>query len=264
MKLRNQRLTVILVPQGGAKTYSFQARADVLVTAGVLLLAMVLVTTTLMFTYGRYFHASRQTARLQNEVDRLQRQVQESDELRRQLTSNEQLRRQVLGLIAAGVPTGDSSVTSQVDMLLAGGDFSTESQDLEAREHDFVRAVPRSWPIRGPVTREYLSASKDGRAFHPGMDIAAPTGTPVRAGASGTVSFAGWDPEYGYLVVVDHGMGTETRYGHNSRISVSVGERVERGQLIAAVGSSGRSTAPHLHFEIRREGIPVDPRKYLD
>jgi murein DD-endopeptidase MepM/ murein hydrolase activator NlpD len=255
---------VILVPQGGARTYSFQARADVLVAAGVLLLLMLLVTTTLMFTYGRYFHASRQTARLQHEVDRLERQVQETESLRRELQVNEQLRRQVLGLIAAGVPTGDSTGTTKVDMLLAGGDFSTGSSDLRARQQDFVRTVPRSWPIRGPVTREFLSASRDGRGFHPGIDVAAPTGTPVRVAAAGTVSFAGWDPEYGYLVVVDHGMGIETRYGHNSRINVSAGERVGRGQLIAAVGSTGRSTAPHLHFEIRRDGIPIDPRKYLE
>jgi murein DD-endopeptidase MepM/ murein hydrolase activator NlpD len=86
----------------------------------------------------------------------------------------------------------------------------------------------------------------------------------VRAAAAGTVTFAGWDPEYGYLVILDHGMGLETRYGHNSRLTVGVGDRVERGQPIAGVGSTGRSSAPHLHLEIRKDGIAMDPRQYLE
>jgi murein DD-endopeptidase MepM/ murein hydrolase activator NlpD len=264
MKIRNQRLTVILVPQGGARTYSFQARADLLVAVGVAFAVILLVTITLMFTYGRYFQASRQTARLQHEVERLENEARVTEDLRRELQQNERIRRQVLGLMAAGTPGGDSAAPGEVNALLAGEEISTGAEDLRAREQDFVRSVPRSWPVRGPVTREFLSASTDGRGFHPGIDIAAPTGTPVRAGAAGTVTFAEWDPEYGLLVVLDHGMGIETRYGHNSRINVAVGDRVERGQIISAVGSTGRSTAPHLHFEIRRDGAPIDPRKYLE
>ena len=76
--------------------------------------------------------------------------------------------------------------------------------------------------------------------------------------------YAGVDPEYGNMVVIDHGLGLETRYAHNARLTVRAGARVTRGQLIAAVGSSGNSTAPHLHFEILKHGVPVDPRKYLD
>jgi murein DD-endopeptidase MepM/ murein hydrolase activator NlpD len=86
----------------------------------------------------------------------------------------------------------------------------------------------------------------------------------VRAAATGAVTFAGTDPEYGNLVIVDHGLGLETRYGHNERLAVRVGDRVTRGQLIAAVGNTGRSSAPHLHFEVRKNGVPVDPRQYLD
>lgn len=260
MRLRNQRLTIILVPQDGARTYSFQARVDVLVTAGSVLLLMLLVTVTLMFTYGRYFHASRQAVALQSEVERLRRDLRQVEDLRNQLAKNEETRRKVLGMMARGAPGADTIGTATASM----GSPAVPSEELRARQEDFARSVPRSWPVRGPVTKEFLSAGRDARTFHPGIDIAAPTGTPVRAAASGTVTFAGWDPEYGYLVVVDHGLGIETRYGHNSRLSVAAGDRVERGQPIAAVGSTGRSTAPHLHLEIRKDGLAVDPRQYLE
>jgi len=86
----------------------------------------------------------------------------------------------------------------------------------------------------------------------------------VLAAGNGTVTFAGTDPEYGNLLIIDHGLGLESRYGHNSRLSVRIGDRVTRGQPIATVGSTGNSTAPHLHLEIHKDGVPVDPRKYLN
>jgi len=260
MRIRNQRLTIILVPQGGAKTYSFQARVEMLVVAGSLVGVLLLVTLTLMFTYGHYFLASRQTAQLQDQVHRLEHDLEQIDVLKRELADNEKTRRKVLALMAAGQASPDSVATMAANV--AGAGFA--SDEIRERQEDFVRSVPRSWPLRGPVTKDFLSSSQDATGFHPGIDIAAPTGTPVRAAAAGAVTFAGWDPEYGYLVVLEHGLGLETRYGHNSRLSVSLGDRVERGQLVAAVGSTGRSTAPHLHFEIRKEGIAVDPRKYLE
>ena len=260
MRIRNERLTVILVPQGGARTYSFQARVGVLVVAAGLLVVLQLVTITLMFTYGRYFHASRQSGRLQQRVETLERELHEVEMVREELARSERTRRQVLGIMAAGKGTPDSMAFASSGGL--GPEIGTE--DLRASEQYFSRVVPRSWPTRGLVTQEFLAANQDARRFHPGIDIAAPAGTPVRAAAAGSVIRAGWDEQYGYLVGIDHGIGIETYYGHNSRLTVSLGQRVERGGLIGWVGSTGRSTDPHLHFEVRREGIPVDPRQYLD
>ncbi len=260
MRIRSERLTVILVPQGGARTYSFQTRVGVLVAAGVLLVALQLVTITLMFTYGRYFHASRQTGRLQKRVETLERDLREMERVRQELAASEHTRKQVLALMAAGKATTDSlGFTTAASMAPQIG-----TDELQASEEYFSRSIPRAWPTSGFVTQEFLAANRDARRFHPGIDIAAPEGTPVRASAAGTVTFAGWDPQYGYLVAIDHGMGIETFYGHNSRLTVTTGQRVERGALIGWVGSTGRSTAPHLHFEVRKDGIPVDPRKYLD
>jgi len=116
------------------------------------------------------------------------------------------------------------------------------------------------WPVSGPVTSGY--GWRWGR-MHEGIDIAVPTGTPVVAAASGRVIVAGWMGGYGNLVVVDHGGGLATAYGHNSSFAVGSGSTVSQGQTIAYAGSTGNSTGPHVHFEVRVNGSPVDPLGYL-
>lgn len=117
-----------------------------------------------------------------------------------------------------------------------------------------------SWPVTGRISSKY---GMRWGSMHHGVDVAVPTGTPVRASAAGRVSFAGWNGGYGYLVTIDHGNRVETRYAHNSRIVVRVGQHVQRGDLIAYSGNTGRSTGPHVHFEIRQNGQSVDPMNYL-
>lgn len=117
-----------------------------------------------------------------------------------------------------------------------------------------------SWPARGRISSTY--GWRWGRQ-HEGIDIAVPRGTPVRAAAPGRVVYSGWGGGYGYLVSIDHGNGVVTRYAHNSRLVVRVGQRVSRGQVVAYSGNTGNSTGPHVHFEIRYRGRPVDPLPYL-
>jgi murein DD-endopeptidase MepM/ murein hydrolase activator NlpD len=116
------------------------------------------------------------------------------------------------------------------------------------------------WPVHGVVTSGY--GWRWGR-MHEGIDIAVSSGTPVVAAASGTIIVAGWMGGYGNLVVVDHGNGIATAYGHNNTVTVGVGQAVAQGQLIAYSGSTGHSTGPHVHFEVRVNGAPVDPFGYL-
>ena len=116
------------------------------------------------------------------------------------------------------------------------------------------------WPAHGVMTSPF--GWRWGR-MHEGIDIAVPSGTPVVASASGTVIVAGWLGGYGNLVVIDHGNGIATAYGHNTNVTVGVGQQVAQGQLIAYSGSTGHSTGPHVHFEVRVNGSPVDPLGYL-
>jgi murein DD-endopeptidase MepM/ murein hydrolase activator NlpD len=123
-----------------------------------------------------------------------------------------------------------------------------------------VSASGLIWPVHGPVTSGF--GWRWGR-MHEGIDIAVPSGTSVVAAASGTVVTAGWLGGYGNLIVIDHGNGLATAYGHNSSLAVGVGQQVAQGQLIAYSGSTGHSTGPHVHFEVRVNGSPVDPLNYL-
>jgi murein DD-endopeptidase MepM/ murein hydrolase activator NlpD len=132
----------------------------------------------------------------------------------------------------------------------------------------FVRrtTVPSIWPVRGQVTAGFgqrMDPFSGEGAFHAGLDISAPYGTAVTAPADGIVYVAGRDAGYGNAILIDHGFGITTKYGHLSRINVVVGQEVRRGQVIGAVGTTGRTTGPHLHYEVHVNDTPVNPAKYL-
>lgn len=128
------------------------------------------------------------------------------------------------------------------------------------------RRGPSLWPVRGTVTSRFgprRSPYGQNTEIHPGIDIHAQYGMPVTASGEGEVIFAGRDPGYGRLVIVDHGDNIDTLYGHLSAIYVREGQKVRRGQPLGAVGSSGRATGAHLHYEVRVRNTPVDPKRYL-
>lgn len=156
-------------------------------------------------------------------------------------------------------------------------ELQATSQDIEAR----IRARQQQgastgqvvhgsgvfiWPTSGPITSPFgyrIHPIFGTQIYHSGIDIGVDTGTPIMAADSGVVVEADWLGGYGYAVVIDHGNGLSTLYGHNSELAVSPGQSVQQGQVIAYAGSTGYSTGPHCHFEVRVDGSPVDPMGYL-
>jgi len=129
-----------------------------------------------------------------------------------------------------------------------------------------LEGAPSLWPVQGPITSSFGEREDpfNGEgAFHKGIDISAPKGTPIRASADGVVETAAMENGYGREVLIDHGHGMKTLYGHMSGFTVTEGQSVVRGQVIGYVGSSGRSTGCHLHYEVQINGTPVNPHKYL-
>ena len=129
-----------------------------------------------------------------------------------------------------------------------------------------LASTPSIWPTRGWVTSDFgtrIDPYTAERKMHEGLDIATPIGQPVYAPSDGTVVFAGTEGGYGKVLVIDHGYGVKTRYGHLSEILVHLGDRVGRGDKVALVGNTGRSTGPHLHYEVRVNGVPENPRKFI-
>ena len=123
--------------------------------------------------------------------------------------------------------------------------------------------ISLSKPVSGIISSRFGARSSIRSSAHTGLDIATSTGTPVAAAASGTVTFAGWKGSYGNLMVITHSNGVQTYYGHCSKLYFSAGATVSQGQTVAAVGSTGNSTGPHLHFEIRVNGVAYNPQNYL-
>ena len=118
-------------------------------------------------------------------------------------------------------------------------------------------------PMSGTITSRFGAVSSRRVSRHTGLDIATSTGTKIKACAGGTVTFSGYKGSYGYMVVVNHGNGVETYYGHCSKLYVKAGQQVKQGDVIAAVGNTGNSTGPHLHLEIRLNGVAYNPQNYL-
>jgi murein DD-endopeptidase MepM/ murein hydrolase activator NlpD len=165
----------------------------------------------------------------------------------------------------------DSTVASPIGSELTEGSHPEVERNAEV-ESDSLRHVPRGKPIDGWITRGFSMNEYDFGGRHAGMDFAAKESTEVKVTADGTVNFVGWDDVFGNLVMVDHGNGYITCYGHNSKILVSSGDLVKRGEVIALSGNSGKSSAPHLHYEIRKvenpaaggNGVPIDPKDFLN
>lgn len=136
-----------------------------------------------------------------------------------------------------------------------------EEQETKWAHTPSICPVPNSWTSSGFGKRNDPFTGIP--TMHLGLDFSAPLGTPVHATADGVVTWAGWQPEFGRIVDINHGDGMVTRYAHNNKIMVKRGQKVKRGQIISAVGRSGRATAPHLHYEIRVNGTPVNPWRYI-
>ena len=152
------------------------------------------------------------------------------------------------------------------ETVLQEGESLRALERLISRAGKALASLPSRWPIRGAVNSEFGSRQSPWTQrgeVHSGIDIGAERGTPVHAPAAGTVSFAGSHGEYGLTVVVDHGEDLRTIYGHLSKISVKSGQQIARGAELGLSGNSGRSSGPHLHYEILVKNRPVNPRAYF-
>lgn len=165
-------------------------------------------------------------------------------------------------------------LTQKIRAFLKQIESSVRLEEVQQQEllqvlsdrRDLLASTPSTWPVKGRISSSFgmrSSPFQRGVNFHRGLDIAAPLGTPVYAPAKGVVAFAGIQSGYGNVIFVKHRAGISTRYGHLSKILVKEGQKVERGDVIGLVGNTGRSTGPHLHYEVRVGGVSVNPMKYI-
>ena len=156
-------------------------------------------------------------------------------------------------------------------LSFVSSDAKSETFDLSestSKLENYLSSIPILWPVNGGSIRDgygYRIHPISGvRSFHEGIDIAASSNTDIYASGSGTVTYAGYYGGYGYCLIIDHGYGISSLYAHCRKMLVNYGDSVEKGEIIAKVGSTGSSTGPHCHFEIQINGAPVNPLKFLD
>ena len=161
----------------------------------------------------------------------------------------------------------DERLDKQIRLVVAlRSEFMNQAYGTVSSVLNPTAETPNIWPVAGPISSYYgyrTSPGGIGSTFHEGVDIAGDYGTPISATAAGTVTQAGWVGGYGYLVEVKHADGIVTRYGHNSAVLVYEGQHVDQGSMIALMGSTGNSTGPHCHYEVRIHGEAVDPMYFL-
>jgi murein DD-endopeptidase MepM/ murein hydrolase activator NlpD len=245
------------------------------------ILVLALIAAGAFTSYLQMFWKAQTYDRLRADFDRVRGRVQvlEKDKQRstQQINTLENLAQTVSVAYGLNPPTtGDMAMDEDDNSVGAVKESIQEFNVLKAANfshifhhyaHQFQSHVqPSLWPVSGVLRSSFGSRtdpfSGEG-AFHSGVDLSAAVGTPIHATADGVVQFVGPNGRYGRLVVVDHGGGLQTYYGHLSQYMVVVGQEVRRNEVIALSGSSGRVTGPHLHYEVRVHGMPVNPYKYL-
>ena len=290
--MSDKRFTILVIPEGSHQVRRFGVRLSVLKRIAAAAVVLVLGLAGLITDYVL-------TNLDQNELERLQvENLSQREELHRLVVKLEDLRQEIVvlaqndakvrvmaklsapksdSMVGVGGPATQEDVNREfsviqqrIDEVRRQIDLRRESQEeiqgILNDQRSLLAAKPGGWPVKGWLTSSFgmrRDPFNGRRKMHEGLDIAARTGTSVTATADGIVSSVKTEPGYGKVVILDHGYGYRTIYGHNSRYYVKVGQRVRRGERIAAVGNTGRSTGSHVHYEIRLNGVPVNPRKYL-
>jgi murein DD-endopeptidase MepM/ murein hydrolase activator NlpD len=248
--------TILVQRDGSLESRSYRVSGwglrAVLIAFGTVLVGLL----ALVVLWGPIVRAALRVPGLEGRVSQLQAENAKIVELSAAVDSLEQRYGQVRRMLGADIVPAPVRRTSS---LPVAPPIRARLAATASGPSDDTLAPPRRWPLdeSGFLTRGQVTDSA--QENHPGLDIAVPVGSLVRASAAGTVAQAGSDPEYGSYVLLQHRDSYQTMYGHLSRILADSGSTVQAGDAIGLSGNSGRSTAPHLHFEIRRQGVSLDP-----
>ncbi len=223
-----------------------------------LLILIVLLGISGGVVYWRITSLALSNNRLREENSKLVKSLKQVDKLREELNKIKRFETQLRGSLSGYVKIENADQQDTTDLE------SINFENLNfARQYTIFRSIPSLAPVEGFMTRGFDPSSLFNEP-HLGIDIAAPTGTPVKATADGVVVFSGWTVDGGSVLILKHGYGFISLYKHNERNLVIELERVRKGQVIALLGNTGKiTTGAHLHFEIWRDGVPVNPEVYL-
>lgn len=289
-------MTMIIIPQSVDRPIRFSISKKAIRVVAVIAVLFVVSSVGMALSYSakqaeynRLEAIKEESQRKDETIQLMEQQIQTIEEQQERLANKQADIKKMMGIQDDVPVTAESSGGGkggsgpELEALTAGDSFMLAQQlknqlDLQEKELDdllarvnndtkYFRALPNQWPCSGEISSLYgwRDSPFGGRteSFHDGIDIANDGGTKIIAAADGKVVFSGWKPVYGRTIIIDHGYGFATRYGHNSALLVEEGDTVTKGQVIARMGSTGRSTGPHLHFTIMKWDETLDPLIYL-
>jgi murein DD-endopeptidase MepM/ murein hydrolase activator NlpD len=260
MKKDARAVTIMVHRDGDVESSSYRVPMWAIKTASITVAVLATGFLVTVALYGPIVRAAARVPFLTREISRLNAENEQVHQLAGRLVEMEARYAQVRTMLGGDIVHAARSTGTAAPAVLPIA-YPVLAAPPGAAATAAGASVPHRWPLdeKGIVTRGQVSAGSADEE-HPGIDIAVAIGTPIRASGGGTVTETGRDPEYGLFVLVTHPDGYQTMYGHASRLLVGEGDEVSSGQVIALSGSTGRSSAPHLHFEIRRSGRSIDPR----
>ncbi len=250
-------VTVTILRAGDLSSTSFRLPLLLYRSVVVVLVAIGLLLVLGLAYFGPIARQAARVPALQRDVERLTADNQRIRELALALDSVEAQYAKLRSLVGADIAPDPVLLASSLPVAPA----ITVSPSSSRARYEAGASIPRHWPLdeRGYLTRGQVGPDSTAEEAHPGIDVAVPVGSLVRGAGGGTVLQVGDDREYGRFVLVQHPNGYQSMYGHLSRVIVTQGARLRAGEVLGRSGNTGRSSAPHLHFEIRHTGVSIDP-----
>ena len=260
-------ITIMVIPHGNARSLNVRVPSIVILTSLIFTLVGSVYVASLA-VHGLEYEPMKQ------KLNYYAREVSEWGSTVNALRKTEAEFREIFALKSreAVLETIDTEFSGSIDFMALKKELERtvetvdEIKDYLRIQKDIYLATPKGFPVKGRITSGYGKREdpiRDVQLFHSGLDISASPGSPIRATADGVISYSAWKHNSGYLVVIEHGCGFSTIYAHNKKNLVKVGQRIKRGEVIAYVGSTGKSTGPHVHYEVWRDGKNVNPQHYL-
>ncbi|MBD3170566.1 MAG: peptidoglycan DD-metalloendopeptidase family protein [candidate division Zixibacteria bacterium] len=246
-------ISFLIVPGEGGRTVSFRMHRLTLRVLMIIAAVLIFAGIAGAYFYGTLIKEAATAKQLRHENEMLLAQHAEVLKLRRELEKNREFVNRIAELAGVEYSSAENSFLSDTTAGATGGSVSVAVDSSK---------VPSGYPLRGFLSKRFSESGLFGEK-HLGLDITCPEGTMVRTTADGNVVSAGWDDYFGYTIKIDHPSGYSTVYAHNQELRVHNGDKVKKGQVIALSGNSGKSTGPHLHYEVHKNGKPVDPEDYL-
>jgi len=248
--MKKTNYTVHIVSDSSDKHFSFQIKehlAKIIISAVLALLVLVIISEIFLIPRAiKYSELKKENEKLIQAKLKIAKIINDYN----QIVQMDSYIRQVLG---PDINIGEDQDNLEIE----------ETSIKDTLRISYLDNLPVFAPVDGYVTQQYKQTNFFSRENHYGLDIAAETGEPIKASASGIVIFNGWTPRYGYMIIISHSDGYFTVYSHNSKNNVETHQHVERGEVIGLVGNTGISDGPHLHFEIWKDGKPIDPLKLI-